>query len=184
MGMVCRDGSATYASGRPPGAPDAIRIGDRWHIRDNLVAAVEKTVTAEKRALQRHSAVHCLLRRSVGLLECTRRLACRPTPSNATPASPPPRICGGLRPTGAAWSILTSTTCAAAWRNNPTSRPPACSPRSAPRATPAAPTRWSATSGQGRAEPDRLPPAPWRLVTWLTSKPETCLPTTAATSTT
>ncbi|MFD1146053.1 ISL3 family transposase [Saccharothrix hoggarensis] len=88
--MVCRDGSATYAEAVRQGAPNAIQIGDRWHIWSNLVAAVEKTVTAhstcwyvrparrtkaaEERALQRHAAVHGLLDQGVGLLECARRL--------------------------------------------------------------------------------------------------------------
>ncbi|MCC8250515.1 hypothetical protein [Saccharothrix luteola] len=88
--MVYRDGSATYAEAVRQGAPDAIQIGDRWHIWNNLVAAVEKTVTAhstcwyvgparrtqaaEERALQRHAAIHDLLDQGVGLLECARRL--------------------------------------------------------------------------------------------------------------
>lgn len=37
---------------------------------------------------------------------------------------------------------------------------------------------------QGRADPERTPPSPRRLVSWIMSNPRTCLITSAATSTT
>jgi transposase len=89
--VVCRDGSGTYAEAIRRALPDAVQVGDRWHIWENLAEAVLKEVAAHsacwgkagpppregKRAAtnrERWRQVHDLLGRGVGLLECARRL--------------------------------------------------------------------------------------------------------------
>ncbi|GAA3383306.1 hypothetical protein GCM10020369_08680 [Cryptosporangium minutisporangium] len=88
--IVCRDGSSTYAEAIRDGAPDAIQVSDRWHLWHGLAVAAGKAVVAhsacwhdgpdrvttarEKRTRERHTAVHALLQEGVGLLECARRL--------------------------------------------------------------------------------------------------------------
>ncbi|WP_331459378.1 ISL3 family transposase [Saccharothrix sp. NRRL B-16348] len=186
--MVCPDGSATYAEAVRQGAPDAVQIGDRWHLWDNLVAAVEKTVTAhstcwyvgperrtktaEERTLQRHAAVHGLLDQGVGLLECARRLGVslntvkRYTriPSAEQLRRPPPYRRSMVDP----------------YRDHLRRR--LAQQPDVPVTHLFAEIRALGYPGsanllvrylkQGRAEPDRVPPSPRRLVTWLTSKPE------------
>lgn len=88
MEVVCRDGLAAYAEAIRQAAPKAVQASDRWHLWPNLAAAVEKTVVAHAtswnttpratnsalavRTRKRFTAVHTLLDRGVGLLECAR----------------------------------------------------------------------------------------------------------------
>lgn len=89
--IVCRDGSGAYAEAIRRALPDAVQVGDRWHIFHNLAEAVVKEVAAHsacwakagppiregRRAettRERWRQVHDLLDRGVGLLECARRL--------------------------------------------------------------------------------------------------------------
>jgi transposase len=89
--IVCRDGSGAYAEAVRRALPDAVQVGDRWHIFHNLAEAVLKETAAHSAcwakagppirdgkcaatSLQRWQQVHDLLERGVGLLECARRL--------------------------------------------------------------------------------------------------------------
>ncbi|WP_443612858.1 ISL3 family transposase [Actinoallomurus purpureus] len=89
--IVCRDGAAGYAEAVHQALPDALQVGDRWHIWHNFAQAVGKEVavhsgcwaTASRvrkldggktTTLQRWHQVHDLLDAGVGLLECARRL--------------------------------------------------------------------------------------------------------------
>ena len=89
--VACRDGSSTYAEAIRRVLPDAVQVGDRWHLWHNLAEAVRKEVAAHSacwakaavpakdgtRAVttrERWVQVHALLGQGVGLLECARRL--------------------------------------------------------------------------------------------------------------
>ncbi|WSE11818.1 ISL3 family transposase (plasmid) [Streptomyces sp. NBC_01445] len=90
--VVCRDGSATYAEAIRRALPDAVQVGDRWHIWHNLCEAALSEVKAHSNCwatvldaplydgpraqttLERWHQVHDLLNQGVGLLECARRL--------------------------------------------------------------------------------------------------------------
>lgn len=45
--IVTRDRSASYSAGASEGAPDATQIADRWHLANNLVDALEKTLAKQ-----------------------------------------------------------------------------------------------------------------------------------------
>ncbi|MGP3948486.1 ISL3 family transposase [Streptomyces sp. 7N604] len=89
--IVCRDGSVSYAEAVRRALPEATQVSDRWHVWHGLARAVEKTVVAhsgcwakaapkrreltrERTTLARWHAVHDLLGKGVGLLDCARRL--------------------------------------------------------------------------------------------------------------
>lgn len=89
--VVCRDSSGAYAQAIRRALPDAVQVGDRWHIWHNLAEAALKEVAAHsscwgktgpppnegKRAettRERWQQVHDLLDKGVGLLETARRL--------------------------------------------------------------------------------------------------------------
>jgi hypothetical protein len=90
--VVCRDGSATYAEAIRRALPDAVQVGDRWHVWKNLCEAVLSEVKAHstcwatvldapiydgpraQTTLERWHQVHGVLDQGVVLPECARRL--------------------------------------------------------------------------------------------------------------
>lgn len=89
--VVCRDSSGAYAEAIRRARPEAVQVGDRWHIWHNLAEAVVKEVAAHSicwgksgpppkegvrsaTTRERWQQVHALLTQGVGLLECARRL--------------------------------------------------------------------------------------------------------------
>ncbi|MBB6553368.1 ISL3 family transposase [Nonomuraea rubra] len=89
--IVCRDGSGAYGEAVRRALPDAVQVGDRWHLWANFCdktlaevrshsacwATVNPSRPAgvhEQTTRERWQKIHDLLERGVGLLECARRL--------------------------------------------------------------------------------------------------------------
>ncbi|MGP4105359.1 ISL3 family transposase [Nonomuraea sp. KM90] len=89
--IVCRDGSGAYGEAIRRALPDAVQVGDRWHLWANFCdktlaevrshSACWATVNPprpagvrEQSTRERWRQIHDLLDKGVGLLECARRL--------------------------------------------------------------------------------------------------------------
>jgi transposase len=186
--MVCRDGSAAYAEGIRQGAPHAAQISDRWHLWHNLAKAVEKTVTAHSRCWhtgpprmtsaretltrQRYLAVHDLLSQGVGLLECARRLG---VALNTVKRYARAESAEALRrPPQYRRTLVDSYR--DHLRRRLTEQPgiPVTHLLAEIRdlGYPGSANLLVRYLKQGRADPERLPPTPRRLVTWIMTKPQ------------
>ncbi|MEV7595854.1 ISL3 family transposase [Kitasatospora sp. NPDC089797] len=52
--IICRDRATVYTRAIKEAAPDAIEVADRWHLLQNLSAAVEKTCHQHRSCLRKH----------------------------------------------------------------------------------------------------------------------------------
>ncbi|MFD4956733.1 transposase [Streptomyces sp. NPDC058451] len=53
--IVCRDRATAYTRAIKEAVPDAIEVADRWHLLQNLSAAVEKTCHQHRACLRKHA---------------------------------------------------------------------------------------------------------------------------------
>jgi transposase len=61
VGVITRDRSRAYADGAQQGAPDALQVADRFHLRQNLAEALDQVFTAHGHILE---AVNAALRQA------------------------------------------------------------------------------------------------------------------------
>lgn len=50
--VICRDRAPFFAEGAIAGAPQAVQVAGRWHLRHNLSEAAERTVTQHRSCLR------------------------------------------------------------------------------------------------------------------------------------
>ncbi|MEU9989043.1 transposase [Streptomyces sp. NPDC048045] len=53
--IICRDRATAYTKAVKEAAPDALEVADRWHLLQNLSAAVEKTCHEHRNCLRKHA---------------------------------------------------------------------------------------------------------------------------------
>ncbi|MBI0376338.1 ISL3 family transposase [Streptomyces albiflaviniger] len=53
--IICRDRATAYTKAVKESAPDALEVADRWHLLQNLSAAVEKTCHQHRNCLRKHN---------------------------------------------------------------------------------------------------------------------------------
>lgn len=53
--IICRDRASAYTKAVREAAPDALEVADRWHLLQNLCAAVEKTCHQHRNCLRKHA---------------------------------------------------------------------------------------------------------------------------------
>ncbi|WP_413100285.1 ISL3 family transposase [Streptomyces sp. Inha503] len=53
--IICRDRATAYTKAVKEAAPDALEVADRWHLLQNLSAAVEKTCHQHRNCLRKHN---------------------------------------------------------------------------------------------------------------------------------
>jgi transposase len=78
VGVITRDRSRAYADGARQGAPDAIQVADRFHLRQNLAEALDQVLNAHGHILE---AVNAALHQAP---------VARPDGTVAVPVPPPP----------------------------------------------------------------------------------------------
>ncbi|MGW1091092.1 ISL3 family transposase [Streptomyces sp. NPDC002596] len=53
--IICRDRATAYTKAVKEAAPDTLEVADRWHLLQNLSAAVEKTCHQHRNCLRKHT---------------------------------------------------------------------------------------------------------------------------------